>query len=136
MSTETKAGGPAGDPADAGEGADPRRWKALWVTLAAGFMTLRDVPVRMAGVAGGALQTGQRLGGAVGTAALPGLFYLVLSAGPHDYRSAVAVAVGCGIAPVLGALAVAVHDWLRDRRARRDPCPPEVSHSPVHASQG
>ncbi|MDL5205644.1 MFS transporter [Streptomyces sp. ALI-76-A] len=99
-------------------------------------MTLRDVPVRMAGAAGGALQTGQRLGGAVGTAALPGLFYLVLSAGPHDYRSAVAVAVGCGIAPVLGALGVGAHDWLRDRRARRDPCPPELSHSPVHASHG
>ncbi|WSQ07162.1 MFS transporter [Streptomyces sp. NBC_01231] len=99
-------------------------------------MTLRDVPVRMAGAAGGALQTGQRLGGAVGTAALPGLFYLVLSADAHDYRSAVAVAVGCGIAPVLGALALAVHDWLRDRRARREACPPEVSHSPVHASQG
>ncbi|MEU0076179.1 MFS transporter [Streptomyces sp. NPDC006332] len=99
-------------------------------------MTLRDVPVRMAGAAGGALQTGQRLGGAVGTAALPGLFYVVLGAHGHDYRSAVATAVGCGIAPVLGALALAVHDWLRDRRAARKPCPPEVSHSPVHASQG
>ncbi|CAM5734740.1 hypothetical protein SFUMM280S_09315 [Streptomyces fumanus] len=45
-------------------------------------MTLREVPVRMAGAAGGALQTGQRLGGAVGTAALPGLFYLVLRLHP------------------------------------------------------
>jgi EmrB/QacA subfamily drug resistance transporter len=98
-------------------------------------MTLRDVPVRMAGAAGGALQTGQRLGGAIGTAALPGLFYLMLSSDAHDYRAAVAVAVGAGIAPVLCALALAVHDWLRDRRARRKPCPPEVSHSPVHASQ-
>lgn len=99
-------------------------------------MTLRDVPVRMAGAAGGALQTGQRLGGAVGTAALPGLFYLVLGAHAHDYRSAVVVAVGCGIAPVLGALGLAVHDWLRDRGERREPCPPDASHSPVHASQG
>jgi EmrB/QacA subfamily drug resistance transporter len=47
-------------------------------------MTLRDVPVRMAGAAGGALQTGQRLGGAVGTAALPGLFYLALNANHDD----------------------------------------------------
>ncbi|MFI6932032.1 MFS transporter [Streptomyces sp. NPDC050287] len=99
-------------------------------------MTLREVPVRMAGAAGGALQTGQRLGGAVGTAALPGLFYLVLDADAHDYRSAVAIAVGSGIAPVLCALALAVRDWLRDRRARRDPCPPEVSHSHGHASLG
>jgi MFS family permease len=98
-------------------------------------MTLRDVPVRMAGAAGGALQTGQRLGGAVGTAALPGLFYMVLSADGAAYRSAVAIAVGSGIVPVLCALGVAMRDWLRDRRARRRPCPPEVSHSPVHASQ-
>jgi EmrB/QacA subfamily drug resistance transporter len=97
-------------------------------------MTLRDVPVSMAGAAGGALQTGQRLGGAVGTAALPGLFYLVLSAHAHDYRSAVALAVGSGVVPVLGALAPAVQDWRRDRRTHRDPCPPEVSHSPFHAS--
>ncbi|MEV0638300.1 MFS transporter [Streptomyces sp. NPDC050619] len=98
-------------------------------------MTLREVPVRMAGAAGGALQTGQRLGGAIGTAALPGLFYLVLSAGGDDYRSAIAIALGSGIAAVLAALAAAVRDWLRDRSARQRSCPPEVSHSPVHASQ-
>ena len=34
----------------------------------------------MAGSAGGALQTGQRIGGAIGTAALPGVFYAVLAA--------------------------------------------------------
>ncbi|MEU1040561.1 MFS transporter [Streptomyces sp. NPDC005907] len=79
-------------------------------------MTLRDVPVRMAGAAGGALQTGQRLGGAVGTAALPGLFYLVLGSSAHDYRTAVAVAVGAGVLALLGALAAAVLDWRRDRR--------------------
>jgi hypothetical protein len=41
-------------------------------------MSLRCVPVWMAGAAGAALQTGQRVGAAVGTATLPGLFYLVL----------------------------------------------------------
>ncbi|MFJ1967699.1 MFS transporter [Streptomyces sp. NPDC087903] len=98
-------------------------------------MTLRDVPVRMAGAAGGALQTGQRLGGAMGTAALPGLFYLVLGHGGHDYRAAVTIAVGAGLVPVLCSLAVAVYDWQRDRRARRRPTDPEVSHSHTHASQ-
>ncbi|WP_367326049.1 MFS transporter [Streptomyces sp. HUAS ZL42] len=97
-------------------------------------MTLREVPVRMAGAAGGALQTGQRLGGAIGTAALPGLFYVALGTG-DDYRSAVAVAVGSGIVPVLCALGLAVHDWLRDRGRRKRHCPPEVSHSHAHASQ-
>jgi MFS family permease len=41
-------------------------------------MTLRCVPMWMVGAAGAALQTGQRVGAAVGTATLPGLFYLVL----------------------------------------------------------
>ncbi|MBO4253966.1 MFS transporter [Streptomyces griseorubiginosus] len=99
-------------------------------------MTLRDVPVRMAGAAGGALQTGQRLGGAIGTAALPGVFYLVLGAAQHDYRTAVATAVGLGVLPVLAGLTLAVHDWRRHRRPKREPCPPEVSHSHLHAGHG
>ena len=55
-------------------------------------MTLRDVPLRMAGSAGGALQTGQRFGAAIGTATLPALFYLVLrrrgtTSGPRSPRT-------------------------------------------------
>ncbi|MFJ4466210.1 MFS transporter [Streptomyces sp. NPDC089424] len=99
-------------------------------------MTLRDVPVPMAGAAGGALQTGQRLGGAVGTAALPGLFYMTLGdGGIGHYRSAVAFAVGCGVLPVLGAFALAVRDWLRDHRRDGRGCPDEVAHSHTHACQ-
>ncbi|MFI9615087.1 MFS transporter [Streptomyces sp. NPDC052023] len=99
-------------------------------------MTLRDVPVRMAGAAGGALQTGQRLGGAVGTAALPGLFYLALGdAGQAHYRSAVALAVGCGVLPILCAFALAVRDWQRDHERDGRGCPDEISHSHTHACQ-
>lgn len=97
-------------------------------------MTLRDVPVRMAGAAGGALQTGQRLGAAVGTAALPGLFYVVLGRG-HDYRGALVTALSAALVGMAASLALATHDWLHDRRARssRGACPDEVAHSPVHA---
>ncbi|MFF9458549.1 MFS transporter [Streptomyces flaveolus] len=98
-------------------------------------MTLRDVPVRMAGAAGGALQTGQRLGGAVGTAALPGLFYLTLSATHDDYHEAMALSVGSGVAAMLCALTVAVLDWRRDRHGKAG-CPPETSHSHTHAGHG
>jgi EmrB/QacA subfamily drug resistance transporter len=99
-------------------------------------MTLRDVPVRMAGAAGGALQTGQRLGAAVGTAALPGLFYVVLGKG-HDFRNAVAVALGAELLGMLAALALATSDWRRDRRVRKKHgrCPEDVANSPVHARQ-
>ncbi|MFC9682811.1 MFS transporter [Streptomyces sp. NPDC056948] len=99
-------------------------------------MTLRDVPVRMAGAAGGALQTGQRLGAAVGTAALPGLFYLVLG-GSDDYRGALVVALGAALVGMAASLALATFDWRRDRRTRQahGTCPEDVANSPVHARQ-
>jgi hypothetical protein len=78
-------------------------------------MTLRDVPVRMAGAAGGALQTGQRLGAAVGTAALPGLFYLVLARDDGRFRDALAIALGAALIGMSAALCLAVADWRRDR---------------------
>ncbi|MFY4723076.1 MFS transporter [Streptomyces sp. LaBMicrA B280] len=99
-------------------------------------MTLRDVPVRMAGAAGGALQTGQRLGAAVGTAALPGLYYLVL--GRHqDYRAAVVIALGAALIGMVASLALATFDWQRDRRARSGggKRPQEVADDPVRSGQ-
>ncbi|MFJ2901778.1 MFS transporter [Streptomyces sp. NPDC091279] len=97
-------------------------------------MTLRDVPVRMAGAAGGALQTGQRLGAAVGTAALPGLFYLVLGKGT-GYRAAVVTALCAALVGMVASLALATFDWQRDRRARHPHggCPGEVAGDPVHS---
>ncbi|MFI0805771.1 MFS transporter [Streptomyces echinatus] len=99
-------------------------------------MTLRDVPVRMAGAAGGALQTGQRLGAALGTAALPGLFYLVLGRS-HDYRGALVTALAAGLVGMVASLALATFDWQRDRRTRKPhrKCPEEVANDPVHARQ-
>ncbi|MFD9419703.1 MFS transporter [Streptomyces goshikiensis] len=120
-------------------------WAALPALLVGGIgsgfvispnvtMTLRDVPVRMAGAAGGALQTGQRLGGAVGTAALPGAYYLVLASGRDDYRLAVAASVGLGIAAICAALGIALIEWRSDRGTTATPCPPEVAHSHCHAT--
>ncbi|GGU98003.1 MFS transporter [Streptomyces filipinensis] len=99
-------------------------------------MTLRDVPVRMAGAAGGALQTGQRLGAAVGTAALPGLFYLVLGNG-GDYRAALVTALGAALVGMAASLALATFDRQRDRhtRSRHRTCPDEVANDPVHTRQ-
>ncbi|WP_425586449.1 MFS transporter [Streptomyces ziwulingensis] len=99
-------------------------------------MTLREVPVAMAGAAGGALQTGQRLGGAVGTAALPGLFYLVLADTHDDYHRAVALSVGAGVAFMLCALLVAAPDWWRNRSGDDGRRPPERPRSHPHATRG
>ncbi|OZM76728.1 MFS transporter [Pseudonocardia sp. MH-G8] len=98
-------------------------------------LTLREVPVRMAGSAGGALQTGQRIGAAIGTAALPGAFYLVLGATGQDFPVAAAVALGGAVLSVSAALVIAVLDLRHDRRVRRR-CSEEEAHTFGHAAHG
>jgi hypothetical protein len=75
---------------------------------------LACVPNRMAGAAGGALQTGQRLGTAVGTAVLASILRLA-AAGGH-YPTAAALALACSVGFMLGALVLAFVD-LRTTRA-------------------
>jgi predicted phage tail protein len=96
-------------------------------------MTLREVPVRMAGAAGGGLQTAQRFGAVIGTAALPGLFYVVLGATGQDYPVAAAAGLGVALAGIAAALVLAVVDLRHGRRQdadagrrRDDP------HAPLH----
>jgi MFS family permease len=82
-----------------------------WVIAPNTTLTLRCVPVAMAGSAGGALQTGQRIGGAIGTAALPGIFYAVLAATGRDYPVAASIALGVAVASLVVALAVGIAEW-------------------------
>jgi EmrB/QacA subfamily drug resistance transporter len=101
---------------------------AVWVTagplLVAGFgggmvtspnmtLTLQHVPTAMAGAAGGAVQTAQRIGGAIGTAVLTAIFYEVLVSTGHDYPAAISdallAAVGFMVLALLLALAEARH---------------------------
>ena len=77
-------------------------------------LTLECVPPRMGGVAAGVLQTGQRIGSAIGTAALAAVFYSVLSHSGR-YQSAIAVALLTATGFVCLALLVAVLE-LRARR--------------------
>jgi EmrB/QacA subfamily drug resistance transporter len=98
-------------------------------------LTLREVPLRMAGSAGGALQTGQRIGAAIGTAALPGVFYLVLGATGQDFAVAAAVALGGAVLSVSAALVIAVLDLRHERKVRRR-CSEEEAHTHGHAAHG
>jgi EmrB/QacA subfamily drug resistance transporter len=88
---------------------DAATWAILGPLLVAGLgggmvtspnitLTLEHVPVRMGGAAGGALQTAQRIGAAIGTATLVTIFYHVLTHTRRDYSFAVSDAVlsACG----------------------------------------
>jgi EmrB/QacA subfamily drug resistance transporter len=79
-------------------------------------LTLERVPPRMAGVAGGALQTGQRIGTAVGTAVLASVFHTAVSPAGQGHDAAFALAMLCSAGLTLIALAFGVAE-LRSRRA-------------------
>jgi MFS family permease len=78
-------------------------------------LALQFVPVRMAGAAGGALQTAQRVGAAIGTAVLATIFYRVLTQSGRDYATAVSDTLLCASALMLLALLIASADLLRHR---------------------
>lgn len=79
-------------------------------------LTLSEVPVRQAGSAGGVLQTSQRLGAAVGIAAVGSTFFATLPATGGDwslaYRHGLLVTLGF----VLVSLVVTYLDIRADRR--------------------
>ncbi|MEU6619645.1 MFS transporter [Streptomyces litmocidini] len=80
-------------------------------------LTLSEVPVRHAGSAGGTLQTGQRVGSAVGIAAVGSVFFAQVAqdgwATAYDHGLLVSIAF------VGAALAAAVADVVAGRRAAR-----------------
>jgi EmrB/QacA subfamily drug resistance transporter len=92
-------------------------------------LSLESVPVRMAGVAGGALQTGQRIGGAIGTAILVGVFTIVLRDSGGDYPEAVSDTLLCAAGVMLLGLAIAVAELIRRRSLGELPAPaPRPEH--------
>ncbi len=80
-------------------------------------LTLAEVPPRMGGAAGGALQTGQRIGSALGAALLMTTYQVVTAnhGGDAGFRTALALAV----AILSLALAAAVWSWRTARVTAR-----------------
>ena len=119
---------------------DRAAWAAAGPLLLAGLgggmvtspnvtLTLEAVPVRMAGAAGGALQTAQRIGAAIGTALLASVFYRVLTGSGHAYPKAVSDALLCACALMLVALLLAITElWYRRRRRDQPPPTPQPQH--------
>ncbi|MDQ1104208.1 MFS transporter [Nocardioides zeae] len=73
-------------------------------------LSLADVPTRMGGAAGGALQTGQRIGAAIG-AAVTMTAYQVAIERLDDPDQALRWGIGTSVALLLAALAAAVWSW-------------------------
>jgi EmrB/QacA subfamily drug resistance transporter len=86
-------------------------------------MTLEQVPPVMGGAAGGALQTGQRIGSAIGAAVVTAAFRLTLDA--RGLGSAVSVTFAASMVFTVAALAMAVRE-LRTR-GTADPVSAEPS---------
>lgn len=83
-------------------------------------LTLSEIPVRRAGTAGGLLQVGQRIGAAVGIAAVGSVFFArVAATRGQDFASAYVHGMLVATAFVVAALLLAVVDVLVDRRVHR-----------------
>jgi MFS family permease len=121
-------------------GGDAAAWATAAPLLVAGLgggmvtspnitLTLESVPVEMAGAAGGALQTAQRVGSAIGTAVLAAIFYQVLVRTGRDYPAAVYDALLCASGVMLLALLMAVAELVRRHRVERPATVPRPEHS-------
>ena len=80
-------------------------------------LTLAEVPPRMGGAAGGALQTGQRIGSALGAATIMAAYQVTLSRTDHP-DTALRAALLTALAILAVALVLAVRDLRLD--AQRD----------------
>jgi EmrB/QacA subfamily drug resistance transporter len=125
-------------------GGDRAAWAVVGPLLLAGLggglvtspnatLTLEAVPVRMAGAAGGALQTATRIGSAVGTALLASVFYRILTSSGHAYPKAVSDALWCACGLMLVALLLAIGElWQRRHRHHQDRPTPQPQHQHLH----
>jgi EmrB/QacA subfamily drug resistance transporter len=71
-------------------------------------LTLSSVPVGMAGVASGVIQTGQRMGAAVGTAVLAAVFHA--AAAGSRWAAGLSLAMVCAVAMIVLALGLAIRE--------------------------
>jgi EmrB/QacA subfamily drug resistance transporter len=93
-------------------------------------LTLSEVPVQRAGTAGGLLQVGQRIGAAVGIAAVGSVFFArVAASGGRDFAGAYVHGMVVATAFVVAALVVAVVDVVE--RKRTAPSTDAVATGPV-----
>lgn len=84
-------------------------------------LTLAEVPVERAGSAAGVLQTAQRIGAAVGIAAIGSVFFNRLAAAPGHWASAFRVALLVAVSFMLIGLVAAAVDIRASHRRHPEP---------------
>jgi EmrB/QacA subfamily drug resistance transporter len=126
-------------------GGDTAAWVAAGPLLVAGLgggmvvspnttLTLESVPPQMAGAAGGALQTAQRIGSAIGTALLATVYYHALTGSSGNFPTAVSDALLCAAGLMLVALVIAVAELIERHHRSLSPAPPGGTGTAVPAS--
>lgn len=82
-------------------------------------LSLREVPLTYAGSAGGIMQTGQRIGTAIGIAMNTAIFFATQAA--FGWTAAILVSFGSIATLVTISGVVGVADWMQDRRGGQEP---------------
>ena len=111
---------------------DAGAWTVAVPLLVAGFgggmvtspnltLTLQHVPVAMAGAAGGALQSAQRIGAAIGSAVLVTIFYHQLARTDNAYPPAISNTLLYATGFMLLALTLSIVDLVRQRKHHDQP---------------
>ncbi len=89
-------------------------------------LALEEVPAAEGGTAAGVLQTGQRVGSAVGISAVGAVFFGSLAASRGDWASSISSGLLVTVGLVVLALVVGVADLVSDRITRRRRAPQPV----------
>jgi EmrB/QacA subfamily drug resistance transporter len=106
-------------------------WATLLPLVVAGFggglviapnqaLTLSEVPVQQAGTASGLLQTGQRVGAAIGIAAVGSAFFAAVASSHGDFARGFERGLTVAVCFVGASLVIAIIDITLDRRKRGD----------------
>ncbi|MEJ2871711.1 MFS transporter [Actinomycetospora sp. OC33-EN08] len=99
-------------------------------------LALEEVPAREGGTAAGVLQTGQRIGSAIGISAVGAVFFGSLSSTRGDWSSSISAGLVITVGLVVLALVVGVVDLLVGRRKKTVPDDePEPAPGSVEAAE-